>query len=275
MMIRLCGILFIAAAILGVSPATSFHSSGSPAAASAVIREEQKIVVTGVPEVWRLEWEFPPKPACGAEENSIAVTCPCSGFAYGESGQLDLVRLVDNHEIERLKLTPFFEDLPTDYDHSALVQRWRLRDEDASQPDSREFAKRVSLRPVVQIMQFADYNHDGVSNEFFLQTETLPCGKHVGVVIGLTRTNPKLHAFGSALHPEKPLVLQKFEWDSLLKFKQPAGSRTLDWACGDHGSDTETEVELRATNGTIEGVRREYKCTEAGDRGELASEKPF
>jgi hypothetical protein len=267
------GILLFAAIILGAQPGSPIHSSTIPAVAGPVVREEQRIVVNGVPEIWRLEWKSPPKPACGAVENSVAITCPCSGFAYGESGQLDLVRLVNNREIERFALTPFFKDAPTDERFAAVVQRWELQEKDGDVPDSKEFAEQVSLRPVVRIMRFADYNHDGMSAEFYLQTETLPCGKHSGIVIGVTPSNPKLHVFATALHPNKPLILQKTEWDSLLK--QPQAGQTLDWGCGDHGSDTETDMELRATDGKIRGIRREYKCTEAGNRGMLISEKPF
>jgi hypothetical protein len=273
MLIRMCGILLVAAMILGGQPRMPSHSSESAIIMPSFIREERQIVVNGNPELWRLEWESPPKPACGAEDNSDSITCPCSGFAYGESGQLDLVRLAAGREIERLKLTPYFEDTPTDGGHSALVQRWELQSKDGDETGSKEFAKRVSLRPVVNVMQFADYNHDGMATEFFLQTESLPCGKHAGIVIGLTRANSKLHVFGTALHPDKPVVLQKTEWDSLLK--QPVGGETLDWACGDHGSDVETYVELHASNGNIQGIRREYKCTEDGKRGALRSEKPF
>jgi hypothetical protein len=273
MMRLLFGILFAAVTILAGQTRTISRSTALLAAPTPIIREQRRIIVNGIPELWRLEWKSPPKPACGAEINSISTTCPCSGFAYGESGQLDLVRLVNAREIDRFELTPFFKDVPAGGRPAAIVQRWELQDKDGDEPDSKEFAARISLRPVVMIMQFADYNHDGMSTEFFLQTETLPCGKHAGIIIGLTRTNLKLHAFGTLLHPEKPLVMHKAEWDSLLR--QPGGGQTLDWACGDHGSDTETDMELRATDGTIQGIHREYKCTEAGNRGRLISEKPF
>ncbi len=259
--------------ILGGQTITIFHSSALPVIAPPVVREERQIIVNGAAELWRLEWETAPKPACGAEGNSDSITCPCSGFAYGESGQLDLVRVAAGHEIERLKLTPYFEDTPTEGGHSAVVQRWELQSKDNDEAGSKEFAAQVSHRPVVNVMQFADYNHDGMATEFFLQTESLPCGKHAGIVIGLTRAIPRLHVFGTVLHPDKPLVLQKTEWDSLLK--RPGGGETLDWACGDHGSDVETYVELHASNGNIQGIRRNYKCTEDGKRGSLQSEKPF
>ena len=56
-----------------------------------VIREEHKVVVDGVEEHWRLEWASPPKPACPPDD-PVWMTCPCSGFAFGERGNLVLVR---------------------------------------------------------------------------------------------------------------------------------------------------------------------------------------
>jgi hypothetical protein len=116
-------------------------------------------------------------------------------------------------------------------------------------------------------MDLADYDHDGWSTEFFLQTGVLPCGKRMGVVIGLSAANRRLHVFGSALHPGKPLVLQKPQWDALRSSAGPG--RVIDWTCGDHGSDTETEIELQATSAGIRAVRREFGCTPA--RGKLLS----
>jgi len=50
-------------------------------------------------------------------------------------------------------------------------------------------------------MNFADYDHDGQATEFFLQTESLPCGKRAGIVVGLSRINEHLHGFGSFRNP--------------------------------------------------------------------------
>src|SRR5581483_6565558 len=52
------------------------------------IREQQELIINGVSEQWRLEWKGQTKPYCGANEASTAITCPCKGFAYGESGDL-------------------------------------------------------------------------------------------------------------------------------------------------------------------------------------------
>ena len=59
--------------------------------ASTLLREQRWVTIGGKTERWRLEWEAPPQPVCAPDEDYWA-TCPCSGFAFGESGKLDLVR---------------------------------------------------------------------------------------------------------------------------------------------------------------------------------------
>jgi hypothetical protein len=270
---RLLEIAFFVA-IFFVGPTKPLSdSSVTPLSAAPLIREEQNIVVDGVSELWRLEWKSPPKPACSAAENYMAITCPCSGFAYGESGQLDLVRLVNQHEIERMELSAFFDEVPTSEKGNAVVQRWKLQNKDNVEDGSEDFAARVRLRPTTKIMEFADYNHDSLASEFYIQTATDPCGKHSGIVVGVTRKNPKLHVFGTALNPDKPLMLHWPAWDALRKAKGTI--EVLDWKCGDHGSDIESDLELRTIDGVIAGVRRDYNCTNAGKRGRLISETPF
>ena len=258
--------LLVAALILSGQVTIDPQSRNLDRPKADLIREEQKIVVNGIPEIWRLEWKSPPKPSCGPEPDSL--NCPCIGFAYGEGGQIDLVRIENGREIDRLELTPFF----TQQD-SAIIQRWHTEEKDDTDAGTEGFEARVRTRPIVRIMQFADYNHDGKSTEFFLQTDAEPCGKITGVVVGLAGRNPRLHAFGTVLHPDKPLVMHKHEWDALLK--ATSSVEVLDWPCFDHGSDTETDLELHATNGTIQAIRREFECTESGGRGKLLREQPF
>lgn len=117
----------------------------------------------------------------------------------------------------------------------------------------------VSKRPVVQVMHFADYDHDGHAAEFYLQTEAAPCGKSIGVVIGITTTNSRLHVFSSESNPRKPLFLQKWEWEAIRQTKSGT-AKVVDWRCGDHGADTQTEFELHWSAKGIDGVRREYTC---------------
>jgi hypothetical protein len=235
-----------------------------------IIREEQTIVVDGATETWRLQWATVPTPYCGANEGDVSLTCPCMGFAFGESGDLYLSRLRDGIEIDRLRLTPLFGEHP-----AAVVQRWAADNErDFKLSERDDFELTVSKRPTVQVMNFADYDHDGKRTEFYLQTEAAPCGKSVGVVIGLSTDNPRLHVFGTVSNPGKPLYLQKREWEA-LRDASSAPARVLDWACGDHGADTETDLELRWSAQGVDGVRREYTCPSKNEARSLVSETPL
>jgi hypothetical protein len=261
----------VLAVIVLIGRAELSAQSLSATLANPLIREEQKITVNGMAEVWRLEWKSPPEEsACGPGDPARAMTCPCGGFAYGETGQLDLVRVANGREIDRLELTPLFEKVLIDQ-NGAILQKWPVEEKDFKDLDSEGFSERVRTRPIVQIMQFADYNHDGNSTEFFLQTDVAPCGKILGIVVGVTSKNPKLHVFGSTSNPDKPLILQKTEWEALRK--STGLVQVLDWPCGDHGNGSEVDMDLRTIDGAVQVLRREFECTEDGKRGQLTSEE--
>jgi len=113
-MLRLSFVVVFAVTIL-VGQAELCAQSRSPIVADSLIREEEKVVVNGNPEVWRLQWKSPPEEAaCGPQDPLGATTCPCGGFAYAENGQLDLVRMRNGKEIDRLELTPLFEQALSD-----------------------------------------------------------------------------------------------------------------------------------------------------------------
>jgi hypothetical protein len=224
---------------------------------SAMVREEQHLIVNGQNETWQLKWASKPKPNCGVDDVESSSTCPCQGFGYGEGGDLFLVRIRDGVEIDSLHLTPFFTGT---IDKAAVLQRWPFSNKDFEDSGRPGFVSRVKNRAVVQVMRIADYDHDGQSQEFYLQTEALPCGKSTGIVVGLSQTNPRLHVFGTVMHPSKPLILQKREWQALRDASGPVD--VVDWRCADHGADTETRVRLRWSDKGISGVRGEYTCAE-------------
>ena len=245
--------------ILGMIPtgcAQETHEPTNSEYPSALVRGEQHIIVNGQNETWQLKWASKPKPNCGADDVTMAVTCPCQGFGYGEGGDLSLVRIRDGVEIDSLHLTPFFTGT---IDKAAVLQRWPFYNKDFEDSGRLGFVSRVKRRAVVQVMRFADYDHDGQSLEFYLQTEALPCGKSTGIVVGLSQTNPRLHVFGTVMHPSKPLILQKKEWQALRDASGPVD--IVDWPCADHGAETETRVQLRWSDQGISGVRGEYTCS--------------
>jgi hypothetical protein len=49
----------------------------------------------------------------------------------------------------------------------------------------------------------------------------------------------------------------------------------IDWACGDHAADEQTELYLQTTPRGIEGLRRRYACTSDDKRARLLSEDPL
>jgi hypothetical protein len=115
-------------------------------------------------------------------------------------------------------------------------------------------------------MRLGDYDHGGRATEFVLQIGASPCGHRQGVLVGVSRGMPRLHAFGTAERPEVPLVLQHTaDWHTLL---HAGGSvRVIEIWCGDHSSETETELELRTDRKGIHATRREYECEKKGTRG--------
>lgn len=250
---------------LGQSNASHVKATEYP---TATIREEQTITIGGVSETWRLEWQALPKPYCEPSEGSL--TCPCEGFAFGEIGDLFLVRLRNGTVIDRLHLKPLFGET-----QGAVLQRWPVDDDHDSPNSEREdFADAVRKRPVVQVMQFEDYDHDGEKTEFYLQTEAICCGHRDGVVIGISKNDPQLHVFGTVSNPGKPLYLAKHEWDALRNSKSHK-LEIVDWACRDHAADTQTEFTLEWSVDGISGVRREYTCPPEGESRSLVRQEPL
>ena len=195
------------------------------------------------------------------------------GFAFGEQGKLTLVRLRGNQVVESFPLDPLFKnglDNPSEGE-SAVLRLYDVLPKDMDIEDPALLEKRLRSRAKAEVMQIVDYNHDGQASEFFLQIGTLPCGKRMGVVIGITPSQPKLHVFGTAAHPEIPLTMEEREWKALLHSAGPF--RIIDWPCGDHGSETETELEIQAARDGIHVTRSAYKCTELEKRGALVKQE--
>jgi len=275
---QLAFLLLAAAGILMVGGPSmgALQRSRSPASRPAVnvVREERTVLVDGRTEVWRLVWRKAPQSFCGPEHDTWA-TCPCSGFEFGEWGTLDLVRLREGIDVERLGLNALFQGEGTPGGNGiAALPRWTVRNHDIDQEDSPGFAARVRSRPVVEIMHIADFDHDGSATEFFLHTGNQPCGKATGIMVGLSASNRHLHAFGSTNHPKKPLVLQWTEWKA-LRDSTNGKVEMVDWHCADHGSDGETRIRLQITPQGIQGDYRDFACRDDGKRGRLLETRPL
>jgi hypothetical protein len=169
---------------------------------------------------------------------------------------------------DRLPLTPMFDIEDSLWGRTAVLPRWPEREADIKAVDKEpveQFAASIRRRAEVEIMQLHDFDHDGRSTEFFLQLTSAPCGKRMGIVVGVSRDRPMLHAFGSAANPEKPLILRVDHWLALARSSRP--SPRIDWRCGDHGTSEEEELVLRADGRAIRVTRNFYQCGPTGNRG--------
>ncbi len=246
------------------------------AVAQQVIREQRTLTFDGAKETWQLVWDGKPATVCGPDEVYMAITCPCSGWAYAEYGKLSLVRSRGGREIERIDLRPLFGkfDYPEadKVDGSAYLQRWplKLSDMDRENNGDPHLVAEIERRPAPDIMKFADYNRDGAATEFLIQVGTLPCGKLQFAAIGVTKAIPHLHTLTSAAHPDAPLIMPLAAWQALLKGSGPTAVQT--WPCGDHGSETRSELVVSAIAGAIRVKDREYSCPAKGEAGKLIKE---
>lgn len=89
----------------------------------------------------------------------------------------------------------------------------------------------------------------------------------MSVVVGISRTNPHLHAFSSVNSPDSALVLQDWHWETLRRAKKTIN--VLQWPCGDHGYEAIDEYELKADKGKIHAWKLKYKCMKNGKKGGL------
>jgi hypothetical protein len=240
------------------------------AADRQVVREQQTVTVEYATETWRLMWDGKPSSVCGPDEVFMAITCPCSGWAYGESGKLFLVRSRGGQEIERMDLRPLFREY--EVAGTAYLQRWPLKLSDMHREANgdRSLIAEIKRRPAPEIMKLADYDRDGSQTEFLMQVGTLPCGKRQFAAIGVTKAVPHLHALTSVSHPDKPLIMPEHAWQALLRSPLPTVVHT--WPCGDHGSERRSELVVSANKGAIHVKDREYSCPDNGAPEELLEE---
>jgi hypothetical protein len=209
------------------------------------LREQTEITVDGVKETWRLEWTSPPVPDC---VDDAFTSCACAGFAYGEKGDLDLVRTRPGQPDDRLHLGPLFEG------GKARLMRWSVGPKPPAKPAS---MLELSMRPLAHVIKLADYDHDGRATEFVLQVGAQACGHAPSIVVGISKSKPTLHAFATSDKPAEPLELdRRGDWDKLAS-KSP--TTVVEVACGDHGADTESSVELSA-DGELHAKAKTRKC---------------
>ena len=216
-----------------VAPERAWPAGYSP----PEIWEEKKVVIDGVTETWSLRWRKKPRfngcdPGMG---------CGCDGLTWGLAGDLQLVRERPGAPTERLDLgevhsrfeprfegqgpgervasIPGFQRTPHDdglYDKAGKELR----------PAERRMTEIVK-RKHVEVMKLGDYDHDGIAAEFVFQVGYLACGQNPSVLVGVSRDDMHLHAFGITM-------IYRAEWDRILAARGKSVDLELH-ACGDHG----------------------------------------
>lgn len=258
---RFAAILLTAALLIG--------ATGS----APLLRESRKVVIAGKSEQWELVWEKKTRPICGPDDPEMAMTCPCTGFAYGEMGYLTLQRKRGGRVIDRLELNGFFSDLPASDSEGLAAMQWRpfrMGDVDGDL-NSPGLQARIRARPGPRMMQLADYDHDGVASEFLVQVSAGACGHTEYIAVGTSRARPELHALGTVHSPRLALVMAGSAWQALLESR--GETRVTVWPCGDHGAEERGEMVLSARKGAISASHRRYSCPEDGAAEHLIAEQ--
>ena len=141
-----------------------------------------------------------------------------------------------------------------------------MADTDASGPS---LLARIKARPGPRVMRLADYDRDGLASEFLIQVSAGPCGHTDYIAVGVSRTNPRLHALGTARHPTAALAMPGAAWEALLH--SPGEVHVTVSPCGDHGSEERNELALSANAGVINATQRNFSCPEDGSKEKLLS----
>jgi hypothetical protein len=223
---------------------------------SGLIREERDVPVDDIVERWRLEWESPPKPACA---DDTWATCPCAGFAFGETGDLDLIRSRPGEPDDRFPLSTLFAKVGNEgaLDGRPIFPKWPVTDSDRSSASAPPLAT-LRERAPIKILALSDFDHDGRATEFVLQVAAGPCGHEASVIVGISRTVPRLHAFSTAERAAEPLVLTRpLDW---MRVANQVPATLVETSCGDHGSKVEIDEVVRADAKGLHATEKREKC---------------
>ena len=137
------------------------------------------------------------------------------------------------------------------------MRAWSSEDADDKITDEKKLARLVQSREFVTIMDLQDYDHDGRATEFLLPVGGVGCAFHGYVALGISRGRPELHVIGSAMHPDKPVVLTHTGWQVL---RAQSKGTYVQYECGFRGGETQVEVELKTDPSGIHAVEIEYSC---------------
>ena len=235
--------------------------AGVAATQPSLLREQRQVKIDGILENWSIVWRSVPQLVC------LRWDCTCSDFLNYQRGQADLVRVREGQSIDTFALATIYSgglDTPEREKNEALLPGWPNRKNDEAMADDAKLSELVKSRSQVPIIDLHDFDHDGRATEFVLPVGGAGCAMHASIAVGITKQNPRLHAFGTVLHPDEPLMLSIRAWELL---RRQARATVVDLECGFRGADTQVELELRADSAGIHVTESEYSCPrQAGHR---------
>ena len=256
-----------AVAVLGALLLAPSQGALARTAGDLNVREQRNVRVGGIAEAWQLVWLGKPAPACPPDDMEGSITEPCRGLAFGEYGDLWLVRKRRGREVERMDLKLIFGRFSYPdadrLDGKAWLQRRAMKLSDIGR-SGRAFVAEVGRRPITTIMKFADYDRDGHATEFLIQIGTMAGGVQIFAAVGVSARNPRLHALSSVEKPDAPLEMQYRPWRTLLTAARP--TRVTTWECDDHGSAIQQDFIVSARQGSIHSREIHLRCPVAAPR---------
>ncbi len=246
----------------------------APAPAEDIVREQKQVQIGKITETWQLVWHGKPEALCPASDMESSMTCPCAGFAYGEQGDLSLVRKRGNRIVERLPLNPAFHYVDVAKGKAGLqLKPLDEKDIDRDTAKDRKLSSDIQMRLPADVMVLKDYDHDGRATEFLVLLGNISCGHQMYAAVGVTRRVPYLHLLSTDEHPRSPLIMDIEQWNALLTAQTPTTIRV--WDCGDHGSDYQTDFRLHARDGHIHVTERTFACRAGGKPPRRLNSRPW
>jgi hypothetical protein len=222
-------------------------------------RDRATLEVDQVEETWILRWKNLPE-----ADGWTWTACPDRIARYGERGELQLVRSRPGSADEILDLKWFFPE------NVARVRRYPDRGDEFFDKPTPELAAQIQERPAIRLLEFVDYDHDGRATEFLLPVSTGdPCFQDRAVVVGISRSKPRLHAFSTVERPRKPLTFffSRHGFGELAKAPHDTWVEASVFRCGSHGSTIEVVTEVRWDDDGLHRRQRTFGCTPSYERG--------
>lgn len=222
------------------------------------VSESRTVVVDGVEETWRVRFVTPSR--APEEVPSDEWGCGLLFEARFDRGRAVLERVRDGAVIDRFE-NPCGRDDGDECVRGLLVP-WGVGPRRAGHrtPPGR--------LPRATFLDLGDYDHDGRATELALDVGHLVCGHNVSVIVGLTRSQPRLHVLSWADGEPMRMEHGRDAWEPV---RASARGEMVTWGCGDHGASDEERLRWWPSRGRLRSevitVAMNGECSGPADDG--------